>query len=180
MASFPNYGSDSSSLIKMYLGGEFGSDIDSVNPYAVSLCYAVDRFATWKKCLEDIYNDGGIIICDRYTTSNMIYQGAKIKDATKRSNFLNWLVDLEYNKLELPIPDKVFLLDVIPEISVNQIKNKTKDIHESDLQFQKDVYSTSHEIAKKYNWHIVQCISPDGRIHSPKLIHGAIYDNLDI
>ncbi len=96
---FPNYESESSALIKMYLNGEFGKEPDSVNPYVSSTFYAVDRFASYKKDWEEFYLKGGIIIADRYTTSNMIHQAAKIKDVQAKDNFLNWLWDFEFKNL---------------------------------------------------------------------------------
>ena len=71
--SFPDYDSDSSALVKMYLRGEFGTDPDAVNPYAASSFYAVDRFASYAKNWREFYLNGGIVIADRYTTSNAIH-----------------------------------------------------------------------------------------------------------
>ena len=67
VVSFPNYDSQSSSLVKMYLSGEFGEHAKDVSPYIASTFYAADRYATYKKYFEDYYNEGGIILADRYT-----------------------------------------------------------------------------------------------------------------
>ena len=40
---FPQYSEPSSALIRMYLGGEFGTKPSDVNAYAASAFYAVDR-----------------------------------------------------------------------------------------------------------------------------------------
>ena len=95
--SFPNYDSPSSSLVKMYLSGEFGENAKDVSPYIASTFYAADRYATYKTKLEDYYNNGGIILADRYTTANMVHQAGKIKDKQEREKFLNWLWDFEFN-----------------------------------------------------------------------------------
>ena len=64
--SFPDYDSDSSALVKMYLAGDFGSDPGDVNAYAASTFFAVDRYASFKKNWRDFYENGGIVIADRY------------------------------------------------------------------------------------------------------------------
>src|SRR5450830_1848755 len=96
---FPNYKSDSSALIKMYLNGEFGEDPQSVNPYGASLFFAADRFASYKAGWEKFYCERGIIISDRYVSSNMIYQAAKIENKRERDKYMAWIYDLEFNKL---------------------------------------------------------------------------------
>lgn len=88
--SFPDYDSPSSSLVKMYLKGDFGRDPSDVNPYAASLFYAVDRFASYRIKWKSFYEKGGIIIADRYTTGNMVHQMTKYEDAEKREEFLSW------------------------------------------------------------------------------------------
>lgn len=169
MISFPNYDSDSSALVKMYLGGEFGGTPEAVNAYSASLFYAVDRYASysmnWKKDLED----GITIICDRYVTSNMIHQAAKIDNIDEKLTFLEWLRDLEYNKMELPRPDKVFFLDMPPEMSaklMEERRNKItggeqKDIHENNRDYLKKSYENAKFIAKRYGFRLVQCVQND-------------------
>ena len=97
VVSFPNYENASSSLVKMYLSGEFGENAKDVSPYIASTFYAADRYATYKRYYEDYYKDGGIILADRYTTANMVHQAGKIADEKERKKFLDWLFDLEFN-----------------------------------------------------------------------------------
>ena len=127
--SFPDYDSPSSALIKMYLRGDFGFEATSVNAYAASLFYAVDRFASYQKTWRTFLEGGGIVIADRYVTSNMAHQAVKITDAVARKNFLAWLCDLEYEKLALPKPDKVIFLDMPPDAAQKLIavRNRTSD-----------------------------------------------------
>ena len=120
--SFPNYDSPSSSLVKMYLSGEFGEHANDVSPYIASTFYAADRYATYKKDFEEYYNNGGIILADRYTTANMVHQAGKIKDKKERKKFLDWLFDLEFNIYKIPKPDKVFFLNMPPKKSLELIK----------------------------------------------------------
>ena len=113
--SFPNYDSPSSSLVKMYLSGEFGDDPKQISPYIASTFYAADRYATYKKDFEEYYKRGGIILADRYTTSNMVHQAGKIDDEQEREKFINWLFDLEFNLYGIPKPTEVFFLNMPTE-----------------------------------------------------------------
>ncbi len=159
---YPNYKSESSALIKMYLKGEFGAKAESVNAYAASSFFAVDRYASFKQNWSLFYQQGGIIIADRYTTSNMIHQGSKIEDNTKRKKYLDWLEDYEFNKLGLPKPDIVIFLNLKPELSAKlmkkrQEKEESTDIHEVDKQYLVNCYKTALKIAKNKNWEIIDC-----------------------
>ncbi len=162
---FPNYQSPSSSLVKMYLAGEFGKEAGSVSAYAASAFYAVDRYATYKKDFEKLYNDGAIIIADRYVTSNLIHQASKITDTEEREKYLNWVCDFEYNLLSLPRPDKVIFLNMPTDVSVALMKERAnkatgsskKDIHESDIEYLKNTYNCAMEMVKKYSWDCVNC-----------------------
>lgn len=108
--TFPDYESDSSALVKMYLNGDFGKNPNDVSPYVSSTFYAADRYASYKTKWGEFYNSGGIIISDRYTTSNMVHQAAKI-ESPEKEKFLEWLYDLEFNIYGIPTPDEVIFLD---------------------------------------------------------------------
>ena len=114
---FPQYEEESSALIRMYLAGEFGSRPSDVNGYAASAFYAVDRYASYKKVWGEWYERGGLVLADRYTTSNAIHQASKVPQE-EREDFFRWLYDFEYRKLGLPRPDLVVYLDVPTEASV--------------------------------------------------------------
>lgn len=160
--TFPNYDCDSSSLIKMYLNSEFGSEPNAVNAYAASSFYAVDRFASFKKFWQKEYNENYVIICDRYTTSNAIYQMCKLPEI-EWNEYLAWLSDYEYVKLELPKPDKVIYLSVPIEISQSLLTKRymgnemQKDIHESNLRFLKDCKNAAEYVAQAQNWDKIEC-----------------------
>lgn len=157
--SFPNYESESSALIKMYLRGDFGATAEAVNPYAASTFYAVDRFAsfqTWK----NFYSGDGIVLADRYIGSNMAHQSAKIKRKAEREKFLNWVDDFEFKKLQLPRPDLTFFLDMPLEIAeMLRRKRGREDIHEADAIYMKKSYVAYKEIAKKFDWKVINCAS---------------------
>ena len=180
--SFPNYDSPSSSLVKMYLSGEFGENAKDVSPYIASTFYAADRYATFKKDLEEYYNNGGIILADRYTTANMVHQAGKISNKEEREKFMAWLFDLEFNIYGLPKPSKVFFLNMPPEKTIELMagrENKfshteVKDIHERDKSHLLDSYNAACDVAKQYGWYEVKC-APNGEIRTREDIHEEIY-----
>ncbi|MGI6084011.1 MAG: dTMP kinase [Acetivibrionales bacterium] len=179
---FPNYNSESSALVKMYLNGDFGNKPEDVNPYASSIFFAIDRFASYKTLWKDFYDNGGIVISDRYTMSNMIHQASKIQDADKKKSFLEWLWDLEFIKLGIPVPDCVVFLDMPPEYARNLMKNRKnkitgqrkKDIHENNQEHLFESYKNACGIAKEYNWNHVDCVR-DGKIRDIADIHKDIF-----
>jgi dTMP kinase len=163
--TFPVYDSDSSALVKMYLRGDFGTDPESIDAYVASTFFAVDRYASYKTDWGKFYEDGGIIISDRYTTSNMVHQGAKMESKEELENYLNWLYDLEYNTYKIPKPDAVMFLDVHPEVCQKLRENREnkitgtleKDIHESDEDYLVKSYENAKYIASKYSWIELKC-----------------------
>lgn len=181
--SFPNYDSPSSSLVKMYLSGEFGENAKDVSPYIASTFYAADRYATFKKELKEYYDNGGIILADRYTTANMVHQAGKITDEKEREKFLNWLFDLEFNIYGLPVPTEVFFLNMPPKKVEELIKNREnkfthndkKDIHERDSKHLEDSYNAACSLVEKYNWNEVKCVKNE-EIRTREDIHGEIYN----
>ncbi len=170
---FPNYDSESSAVVKMYLGGEFGDDPNAVSPYAASMFFAVDRMATVNVTKKEIFTNGNIVVADRYTTSNMVHQASKIDDADKKSEFLDWLYDMEYEKLSLPKPDMVIFLDMPVENArelmakrANKIDNsQVKDIHERNADYLQKSYDNAVFVANKYEWTTVHC-AKDGKVRS--------------
>lgn len=179
---FPDYKSESSALVKMYLNGDFGKNPEDVSPYVASTFYAVDRYASFKTDWGKFYASGGIIIADRYTTSNMVHQGAKVEN-TAKDKFLAWLWNLEFEIYKLPVPDSVIFLDMPPEHSEALMKDrenkitggKALDIHESNKEYLVDSYLNALYIAQKYKWDIVECIS-NTEIRSVEDIHNEIYN----
>ncbi len=163
---FPNYASDSSGLVKMYLKGEFGTNAKDVSPYIASTFYAADRYATYKKELEEYYKNGGLILADRYTTANMVHQAGKIKDKEERKKFLDWLWDLEFNIYKIPIPDKIFFLNMPIDFVEKLIKdrknkfdeNAEKDIHERDRKHLEESYQAACDVAVDYGWNEIKCV----------------------
>ena len=168
--SFPDYESDSSALIKMYLGGEFGAKPDDVNAYASSVFYTVDRFASFKKNWGEYYNAGGVVLSGRYTTSNAVHQTSKL-DKKDWEDFLDWLYDFEYNKVGIPKPDKVIFLGVPVEVSQKLLTGRykgddsKKDIHECDVKYLNKCRDAAYFTAKYSDWTVIPC-AENGDIRS--------------
>ena len=160
--SYPNYDSPSSSLVKMYLGGELADDPDKVNPYAAAAFYAVDRCADFIKFHKDNYDNGGLFISDRYATSNAVYQTGKLP-YEEWDSYIDWLYELEYEKLGIPKPDIVIYLDMSVDVSQKLLTARyngndgKKDIHECNVDFLKKCRETALYCAKKLDWKVISC-----------------------
>ena len=176
---FPRYGEDSSALIRMYLGGQFGDKPADVNAYAASAFYAVDRFASYKMDWGQWYAEGGLVLSDRYTTSNAVHQASKEAEE-KQGDFLGWLYDFEYDKLGLPRPDLTIYLDVPTDFTEKLLRhreadtNTKADIHEKDMQYLATCRNTGRKAAAYYGWTVIQCVR-DGAMRSIEDIHEEIY-----
>ena len=160
--SFPNYDSDSSALVKMYLSGEFGSKPEDVNAHAASTFYAVDRFASYKTNWGEFYKNGGTVVAGRYTTSNAVHQASKL-DPKKWEEFLSWLYEFEYEKIGIPKPDMVIFLDMPTDVSQKLLSkrysgdNDKKDIHERDVDYLEHCRKAALFTAEFSGWQIVPC-----------------------
>lgn len=170
---FPNYASETSSLVKMYLGGEFGTNAQDVSPYMASAFFAVDRVGSIKSVWKDKLSGADVVIADRYVTSNMIHQASKIADDAEKNEFLDWVYDFEYNKLDLPKPDLVIFLDMPVKYAKQLMENRknkindsdVKDIHEGDTDHLTKSYNNAVGVAEKYGWHKISCVK-DGEIRT--------------
>ena len=176
---FPQYKEESSALIRMYLGGEFGDKPSDVNAYAASAFYAVDRYASYKKVWGAWYEGGGLVLSDRYTTSNAVHQASK-EPVEKQEEYLVWLYEFEYDRLGLPKPDLVIYLDV-PTAYTEQLMRSREaatgthaDIHEKDLAYLATCRETGRRAAQFYRWTVIDCVR-DGKMRSIEDIHEEIY-----
>ena len=178
----PNYDDPACELVKMYLTGRFGKKPGDVNAYAASAFYAVDRYASYKKVWGKWYEDGGLVLSDRYTTSNAVHQASK-EPEEKQGEFLKWLYEFEYDKLGLPRPDLTIYLDVPTDFTEQMMRrreadtNTTADIHEQDLSYLATCRRTGRAAAKFYNWTVIECVR-DGAMRSIEDIHEEIYSHV--
>ena len=177
--SFPNYASDSSALVRMYLAGQFGAKPDDVNAYAASSFFAVDRYAGYKTDWGGFYHAGGILVADRYTTSNGAHQCSKLPPA-QWDAYLGWLFDYEYRLLGLPAPDAVIYLRVDPAVSQALMTGRyhgdesKKDIQERDTEYLARSRRAAEYCAGKLGWQTVECTEA-GRMLPVEEIGGRVY-----
>ena len=176
---FPRYSEESSALIRMYLGGQFGDKPSDVNPYAASSFYAVDRYASYKMDWGKWYEEGGVVVSDRYTTSNAVHQASK-ESGQARQDYLKWLYEFEYDRLGLPRPDLTIYLDVPTDFTEKMLRgreqatNTKADIHEKDMQYLATCRQCGRDAAAFYGWTVIQCVR-DGQMRSIEDIHNEIY-----
>lgn len=191
--SFPNYESDSSAPVRMYLGGELGSNPEKLNPYMCSSFYAVDRFiqyeVDWRKYFAE--DDNTIIIADRYLSANIIHQGGKIANDEDRLSYARWCYDYEHGLCGLPKEDITIILTVDPEVSQRLMTGRyngdeaKKDIHESNINYLTDCYNRLQTTCKQIHdnniatWIELDCTEVDKdtgekRISTKASIHAKI------
>ena len=175
---FPNYDEDSSALVKAYLSGELGS-LQQINAYAASVLYSVDRYATWRRHMHSDYEQGAVFLLDRYTTANMYHQTTKLPHE-EWDSFLDWLVDLEFQKMGLPAPDLVLYLDMPTEITEKMMRSREAatgthaDIHEQDEAYLKSCREAAREIVKDCGWTVIHCAKGDAP-RTVEDIHNEVY-----
>ena len=163
---FPRYGEESSALVRLYLSGAFGSHPDDVNAYAAASFFAVDRYASYKQDWGGFYEAGGLIVADRYTTSNAVHQASKLPEG-ERQEYLDWLFGLEYGRLGLPEPDLVLYLDMPTEITERMMRGREQatgthaDIHEQDEAYLKSCRANAREVVRRCGWTVVRCSAGD-------------------
>ena len=185
--SFPNYDSPACEPVKMYLAGKFGEDAMKVNPYPISMMYAIDRYASYKMDWEKFYKEEGIIVTDRYVTSNMVHQASKIIDENKKSIYLDWLDELEYDKMDIPRPDLIIFLNMPTKMALKLMEERNnkitgeqkKDIHERNMNFLMQCREAALYSAEKLGWNVISC-ADNGTMKSIEAIHKEIMDKLTI
>ncbi len=179
---FPRYSQESSALIRMYLGGEFGTNPSDVNAYAASSFYAVDRFASYKQDWGKWYEAGGLVLSDRYTTSNAVHQTSK-EPEEKQQAFLKWMYEFEYDKLRLPKPDLVIYLDMPTDFTEKLMRSREEktntkaDIHEKDLGYLATCRKVGKAAAEYYGWTVINCVK-DGAMRTIEDIHEELYNHV--
>ncbi len=179
----PYYNDPSSTLVKMYLGGELGSNPSDVNAYAASTFYAVDRYASFKKYWEKEYNSDKIIVANRYTTSNACHQMTKLPKE-QWDEYLAWLFEFEYKKMGIPKPDLVIFLDMAVDISQKLLSGRydgdesKKDVHERDVQYLVDCHEAADYASKKLGWERIIC-GENGEPFTIDEISQRVYNTVD-
>ena len=176
---FPRYGKPSAAMVQEYLDGNLGKKPGDVNAYAASLFFSMDRYASYKQDWGDFYEAGGLIVADRYTTSNAVHQASKLPESERKA-YLDWLFDLEYRLLGLPKPNLVIYLDMPTEITEQMMRRREQttgthaDIHEQDEAYLKNCRANAKEIVKACGWSVVDC-AEDEKPRTPEDIHAQVY-----
>ena len=180
---FPRYGKPSAAMVQEYLDGHLGKKPGDVNAYAASMFYAMDRYASYKQDWGAFYEEGGLIVADRYTTSNAVHQASKLLKS-QRSEYLKWLFHTEYELLGLPKPDLVLYLDMPTEITERMMRQREKatgthaDIHEQDETYLRNCRANAREIVKECGWSVISCAAMD-EPRTPEEIHSEVYRKVE-
>lgn len=182
LVSFPNYESGSSVPVKMYLNGDLGESVDSLDPYQTSVIFAVDRLLTMKQIDISKYD---YILLDRYVGSNMVHQASRFKEVENFLNYLEWENKFEFETLGLPKPDKVLFLDMPIEMSLElkrartELKNgMSQDIMEKDEEKLITSSKTAKKVADMFGWIRIDC--GQNKLKSIDEIHADILTKLGV
>ena len=179
---FPRYGNPFAEPANLYLHGALGSEPGDVNAYASSVLFAVDRFASYKEEWGTFYEQGGVVIANRYTTSNAVHQASKLPTGERRE-YLDWLFDLEYRRLGLPAPDLVLYLDLPTELSEQMLRRRETatgtqaDIHEQDEEYLRSCRMNARDIAHDLGWTVIHC-DREGAVRTVEDIHEEIWQQV--
>lgn len=179
---FPRYGKPSAAMVQEYLNGNLGKKPGDVNAYAASIFFSMDRYASYKQDWGDFYEAGGLVVADRYTTSNAVHQASKLPE-NQRKEYLDWLFELEYGKLGLPKPDLVIYLDMPTKITEQMMRQREQatgtqaDIHEQDEAYLKNCRSNAKAIVMECGWHVIDCADAD-RPRTPEDIHEQVFQTV--
>lgn len=170
---FPQYDGFYGQIVAKYLRGEFGS-IEQVSPYLVSIVYALDR-STVREKVRSFLEGGGVVVANRYVPSNMAHQAANIADPAKRTDFISWISQLEYDQLKLPHEDIVIYLDLPWEIGKKKSDEKLEkgqghhylqgkaDIHEESVYHRKQTAQVYQQLKETFpHWHFLNCTNAKG------------------
>ena len=180
--SFPCYDTPTGKIVGGSLLGKkelgesvFGEEALSLDPKITSLYYAADRKYNINKVLEYV-EKGYYVILDRYVTSNLAHQGAKIDNKDERFYIYQWIDKLEYWLLELPKPDETIFLHVPYDFAKELKKNRgSLDIMEQSENHLKNAERAYIELSELYNWDKVECVK-DNKLRTIEDISDEIYE----
>ena len=179
---FPRYGKPSAAMVQEYLNGNLGKKPGDVNAYAASVFFSMDRYASYKQDWGAFYEAGGLVVADRYTTSNAVHQASKLPES-QRKEYLDWLFDLEYGKLGLPKPDLVIYLDMPTKVTERMMRQREQatgtqaDIHEQDEAHLTSCRANASAIVRACGWHVIDCADGDCP-RTPEEIHEQVFQTV--
>ncbi len=179
---FPRYGKPSAAMVQEYLNGSLGKKPGDVNAYAASIFFSVDRYTSYKQDWGPFYEAGGLVIANRYTTSNAVHQASKLPEG-ERKEYLDWLFELEYDRLGLPKPDLVLYLDMPTEVTEQMMRKREQatgthaDIHEQDEVYLKSCRDNARQIVAECGWFVIDC-AKNGSPRTPENIHEQVFQEI--
>jgi len=182
---FPQYDQASSYFVKEYLNGNYGT-AEQVGPYTGSLFFSLDRYSA-KEQIQAALDEGKVVLCNRFTGSNMAHQGTKFTNSEERRGYFIWLDNLEFQMLGIPRPDKSIVLRVPAEVAqslvdlkgVRSYTDKKRDIHEADLshlQKSVEVYDDLCSLFPK-DFTRIDCVR-SGKLMSIPQIHDVLWETI--
>jgi dTMP kinase len=181
---FPRHGEDSGKLVDLYLTGFFGESA-KLNPRLISGFYAIDRLMNKAK-INTWLEEGKIVIADRYASSNIGHQGAKVSEEKEREELFHWLHKMEFEEMKIPKPDVHIFLHVPSEVAFELIEKKAqrtyiiggnKDGHEKSLDHLKAAEISYIHASELFGWKIVHC-AENGKLLSIEEIHDKVWEQV--
>lgn len=157
---YPQYGKKSAKMVEMYLNKELTNDVRDIPPYLSGLFYAVDRGLDYHLYIKHELDRVDVIIFDRYSSANILYQTGLIEDKEEKLEYARFMLELEHNRVGIPVPDKVFLLTLPNDLR----KTSDGDLHEADAEFEQEVFDNQRFIANEFGWIIVNCYESGVRL----------------
>ncbi|MBI4214960.1 dTMP kinase [archaeon] len=179
---FPRYDTTFGKMVATYLRGELGKK-EELEPESTAMLFTLDRYQ-FKDKLEKMLAECKIVIANRYTQSNLAFQGAKL-NGLERWHLIKWIEDAESR---LPQPTLVIYLDMPPEAARElahgdreYTHGKKYDIHEEDLKYQEEVRRVYLDLAARKGWLVVRCAEKkdeNWRIKTPEEIHEQLWSRV--
>jgi dTMP kinase len=184
IVDFPRYDKPASFFVREYLNGKYGS-LKEMGPYKSSIFYALDRFDAASE-IRKWLKEGRVVIANRYVSSNMAHQGAKILKSAERRKYFNWNYSLEYEIFGIPKPNLTIVLNVPATIAQGLVDKKgsreyiggvKRDIHEANLQHLKRAEATYKELIGLYpkDFRLIMCVESKRLLSVPE-VHEKVWD----
>jgi dTMP kinase len=140
--AFPRYGqSVAADVAAEALHGQHGDLASSV--YAMAMLFALDRAGAAAQ-IRALCGDHDVVILDRYVASNAAYSAARLhQDAD--GEVVGWVHQIEYHRLQLPVPDWQVLLGVSTELASQRARQRARQ----DASRARDAYERDNELQQR-------------------------------
>ena len=140
--AFPRYGqSVAADVAAEALHGQHGDLASSV--YAMAMLFALDRAGAAAQ-IRELCGGHDVVILDRYVASNAAYSAARLhQDAG--GEVVDWVHQIEYQRLQLPAPDWQVLLGVSAELAGQRARDRARQ----DASRSRDAYERDNELQQR-------------------------------